>query len=492
MVELALERVPAEQAGRRDELVALQAEIQTAQDSATQDASKLASLRAYHFGKLPVEIAHTMFSMVLAEDHAYVVTLAQVCKNWRASILETPAYWGTLALSKNNPKRKIKTWMERSKNRIRELAILEHYPHDSPALHEQLRTISSTSLRSLRLEETPLRGVLRGLPHDLARMVADTFDGWPTDRPLSIRADIERQGSDPIIRCRELAAHDSLRQDWVKLSTRLKDLRACTLDSCLGAQDWPHFLWLLHLNPNLEQLSVMTFYPTSYDIPADRDIPPAITLSHLSELRLTSTIPERIVPVLSLPSLRSLYFVLCRQTLNDALQHLTMVPISALTTLSIQSASFHAETLLRVLAVAPALETLHIIAVGINAANTVLEGLTRPLTPSVAGTSQTDASASRVYCPALRHLACSHNQDVKGGPLVRLVRWRLAEAERSAAASSEEGEGDRRPIQKVQPLETLEIDGCPQVDPEVLPWLRQNVPVVSCVYMSKKAAGWKR
>ncbi|RPD57028.1 hypothetical protein L227DRAFT_613913 [Lentinus tigrinus ALCF2SS1-6] len=488
MVELALERIPSEQTGRRDEMVALQTEIRTSHDNATQEANKLASLRAYHFGKLPVEIAHTMFSMVLADDHAYVVTLAQVCKNWRTSILGTPAYWGTLALSKNNPKRKIKTWRERSKNRIQEIAILQHYPHDSPAHHEELRTLPIKHLRVLRFEEIPLRSIARGIPHDLARIVLDTFGGWPVLRPLSIRADIEWQGNDPTFRCRDLTV-SGCKPDWSNLSSRLQDLRTCTLENCLSVQDWPHFLWLLRSNPALEQLSVEGFYPNSYDIPADRDIPPTISLPRLSELRLTSTVPGRLFPLLSLPSLKNLYFVLCRQTLDDALQHLKTGVASTLTTLYIQSASFLPETLLSVLAATTALETLHIIAIGIKTANAILEGLSCPPAPSTAETPPADTPPVRVYCPALRHLDCSHNQDVKGGPLVRIVKWRLTEAERSANCEGEEAGG---PVQPVRRLETLVIDGCPQVDPEVLPWLRQNVAVVSCVYMSKKAAGWKR
>ena len=127
MVDLALERIPSDQTTRRDEMVALRTEIHTARDQAAMEATKLASLRAYHFGKLPVEIAHTMFSMVLAEDHAYVVTLAQVCKSWRAAILGTPSFWSTLVLTDHQPKRKIKVWKERSRNRIRELVLLADF-----------------------------------------------------------------------------------------------------------------------------------------------------------------------------------------------------------------------------------------------------------------------------------------------------------------------------------------------------------------------------
>ncbi|TFK90790.1 hypothetical protein K466DRAFT_365375 [Polyporus arcularius HHB13444] len=491
MVELALERVPPEQSGRRDEMVVLQAEIRSAHDEATQEADRLASLRAYHFGKLPVEIAHTMFSRVLAEDHAYVVTLARVCKNWRGSILGTPAYWGTLVLSNHSPKRKIKTWKERSKNRIRELAILQHYPHDSPAHKEELRTIPIRHLRVLRLEELPPMTVLRELPLSLAHTVIQSLSGWPELRPLSLRGEIDWEGNVPTFRCRDFTVGQYSRPDWSELSSCLKDLRSCTLDACFGDQDWPHLLWFLHSNPALEQLSVATFYPTSYDIPDDREIPPTITLPRLSELRLTSTIPERLFPLLNLPSLKSLYFVLCRVTLNSALQHITSGPASTLTTLSIQSASFLPETLLSVLATTTALETLHIIAVGFNTANVVLEGLSRPPVAFATATPQARTPPLQVYCPALRHLDCSHNQDVKGGPLVRLVKWRLAEAERSTAASSE-GDGSGGAVQPVQRLETLEIDGCPLVDPAILPWLREKVPVVSCVYQSKKAAGWKR
>ena len=125
---------------------------------------------------------------------------------------------------------------------------------------------------------------------------------------------------------------------------------------------------------------------------------------------------------------------------------------------------------------------------GNNGANVVLEALAN--TPPIRPPADEAVTSMRVYCPALRHLDCSNNHDVKGGPLVRLVKLRLTEA--AAASAPGESGADAPVVQPVQALQSLNIDGCPAVDPNVLPWLRERVPKLSSVYMSKKAAGWKR
>ena len=55
----------------------------------------------------------------------------------------------------------------------------------------------------------------------------------------------------------------------------------------------------------------------------------------------------------------------------------------------------------------------------------------------------------------------------------------------------------RRPNQSndilpVSKIDTLILDGC-QIDPEALPWLRQQVPTMSCIYQTRKEAkAWRR
>ncbi|KAI0756798.1 hypothetical protein C8Q80DRAFT_1092009 [Daedaleopsis nitida] len=481
MVELALARVPADQSTRRDELSALQTDINAARDTAAQEATRLASLRAYHFGKLPVEIANTMFSMVLAEEQAYAVTLAQVCKNWRAAILGTPTFWDTLILSDRNPRRKIKTWKERSKNRIRELAILADLS-STPSALDELRTLSMTHLRSLRLDEFPMNVLRSHLPLALADAVADTLEGF-TGTVASCRGEVYWIAGVPAFRCQVIELASSRSITWSQLSDRLEHLLSCSITACMNAADgWPHLLWLLHRNQLLEQFDLTSFEPTTYELPS-RELPSTITVPRLSTLTMAATVPDRLLPLLALPSLKTLQLHSIRQPLSNTLRYLEDGAVFTLTSLSIECAAFDPQLLIRVLAKATALESLRLVAIADKAANVVLDALARPPTPA-------PSNPLRVYCPSLRHLDCSKNNDVTGGPLVRLVKLRLQEAEATSAEVDEDKAIPSGP--NTCSLESLTINDCPLVDPDVLPWLRQSVPSLSVVYMSRKAAGWKR
>ncbi len=493
MVDLALERIPSEQSTRRDEMIALRVMITTARENAAVEAARLASLRAYHFGKLPVEIAHTMFSMALADDHAYVVTLAQVCKNWRAAVLGTPSFWNTLVLTDKHPKRKVGIWKKRSKNRIRELALLADFS-SAPAVLEELSSLSMRSLEVLRLQKIALHALRGHLPLAIANAVADVLDGWPSRTPISLRGELHPGEDGLVFRCRtlDLQECDTEWVQWGSLSEKLQHLQSCSLTGCLRDSDWHNLLGLLRQNSVLETLNIVSFNPRTFEVPDGRDIPPVITLPTMTSLELSSTnsVPDYLLPRLVLPSLKTLEIVSCRQPLTTSLQHLANGAASTLTTLSIQRAGFDPQLLLRALAAAIALESLLLVVIANNAANVVLEGLASP-PPAPTGEDAT-ATPLRVYCPSLRHLDCSNNPDIKGGPLVRLVKLRLTAAEASSVPSGEGENTDVMLAQPIQALLSLVIDGCPLVDPNILPWLRQKVPHMSAVYMTKKAAAWKR
>ena len=60
-----------------------------------------------------------------------------------------------------------------------------------------------------------------------------------------------------------------------------------------------------------------------------------------------------------------------------------------------------------------------------------------------------------------------------------------SDAERPANGDVAEGTA-------IRPISELILDGCPEIEAEHLPWLKERVKRFSCVYLSKKAAGWKR
>ncbi|KAM5533976.1 hypothetical protein V8D89_012401 [Ganoderma adspersum] len=490
MVDLALERIPSEQASRRDEMLVLQRDVESSREQTVKEAAQLVSLRAYHFGKLPIEIANTMFSLVLAEDPAYVVVLAQVCQNWRSAILSTPAFWSSLIVKDKHPARKIKVWKQRSKNRIRELVLTDDFSR-APSVLEELGKLSLKSLVTLKMDNFPVDQLRVHLP-SISNQCLQAIRGWHEGSAASLAGKLHWNDKTPCFspRTLDLSSNAGLRIDWVQLSDTLADLQSWSLNGFSSPPEWYHVLWLLHRNPNLADLQICRWHPPRADPPPDRELPPAIVMPHLSAVKIMASVPERLLTVLSFPSLKSLDLSVCQGTLNGTLRYLADGKAATLTSLAIRTSTFDPHLMVRTLATTPSLESLALAAIGGDAVRVVLEALAspQPSLPTVDGAAQ--PTSTSVYCPALRSLDCSHNQTVRGGVLVRLVKLRITAAEKSAAGDEEESAQAGHTC--VRPLETLIVDGCPMLDSEVLPWLREKVPSVSCVYMTKKTAGRKR
>ena len=475
MVNLALERIPLDQAKRREDMLSMQLEIQAAREEASKAATRLASQRAYHFGKLPVEIANTIFSVILADDHAAVVKLARVCKTWRMAIINTPAFWKTLVLTSKHPRRKIGVWKERSRNRIQHLSLHNSFADDPSAL-EALDSLSTQHMQSLTLHEFQLSVLHQHLP-SAASQVIHSLRGWPMSRPMSLVGSLQKDDNQTAFRCQRVTLpRGTTSVDWFQLSDSLVGLESCTLAG-LENGDMPHLLWLLHKNPCMSHLDVSQFFPTSDDHVPDRETPPKITLAQLSALHLSQTHPHTILSRLALPSLNTLQISRCSGPFYPSLRDLA----HGLTSLSIQYSAIRPRDLVDVIEAATELQSLQLVCVGNNTVSAVLEALSR--SPS----SPTEGSPPRPCCPGLQHLDCSGNPDVKGGPIMRLVKLRLP-----AHEDGQSQEDAVLPSCIVQPLLSLTINDCPSVPADVLPWLREKVTSVSCIYMTKKQASWKR
>ncbi|KAI0778393.1 hypothetical protein BD413DRAFT_601160 [Trametes elegans] len=488
MVDLALERVPSDQSRRMEELVVLRREIAAAIEAAARHASRT----AYHFGKLPVEVATTIFSMVLEEDHAYVVNLAQVCQNWRSISLGTPSFWRTLALGRSRPKRKVKLWRERARDRIHEIAVLETCRDHVSAL-EELHSIPTNHLRVLRLEGHQIGPVIQAMtfltPDTAASLHSVTLLPPSTERlPLS-------PGEMPELQWRVLKLAHLEPLDYYNIATRSAQLEALSLSKCrCSGADWPEFLLILHHNQNLAKLELVNFATSYGESPRVDDLPPTIIAPALAEIRVEGAddLANILLPLLARPPLKTFRVSTHRQRLDAALIWLAASPAATLTTLSIQRSTVDPNLLINALASAVALESLQLNYLS-NVASRVLEALGTKLLPNDLQTKDQAGSPNSfpvVHCPALRHLDVSHCPDTKARPVIAAVKLRLPEIQSELRDSAQEVIRDK--LQVVQRLESLVMDGCPDVDPEVLPWLRVAVPSVSCIYMVKKDATWKR
>ncbi|TBU63738.1 hypothetical protein BD310DRAFT_915822 [Dichomitus squalens] len=490
MIDLALERIPSHQSARRDEMLALRGAVDSAREEATKEAAKLVSQRACHFGKLPVEIANTIFSFLLADDHAYVVVLAQVCQNWRFTILGTPAFWSILVLTERHPARKIRVWKERSKNRIRELALTEDFSL-TPSVLEELDKLSLNSLVTLRLDNFPITHLPANLP-SIGGACLQALRGLRRADVTLLKGRLQWHGKTPVFSpsVLNLNSRTDQKADWTELSNSLTDLEEGYFYGAFSQRDWHNALWLFHRNVNLAHLEIRSWYPvTTLPPPTERELPPTILFPKLTSLKISLSLPGALLARLAFPSLTTLEISGCPPpSVDHALRHLADGNAPKLTSLAIRNSTCDPQLMIRVLAATPLLETLELSY--ISTVKAVLEALTRAPDPQPVDTGAPHEVSTGVLCPVLRHLDCSRNDAVSGGELVRLVKMRIAEAEKCAAR--ERDDPGQSGVTRVQPLQTLIADGCPNLDSDVLPWLREKVPSVSCVYMTKKAAAWKR
>ncbi|KAJ2990256.1 hypothetical protein NUW54_g8524 [Trametes sanguinea] len=489
MVELALERVPADQARGREGLISLKEDI----DLAREAVRKLAVQNAYHFGNLPVEIATRIFSMALEEEHTLVLTLAQVCKNWRLTVLGTPAFWGTLVLGKHRPKQKVKLWRQRARDRFSALAILDSFS-DTLALQE-LQDVPLDTLRVFRCEGYKLLPLLASISN-LSTSVLASLDTLVLQSPYTSSYPICAPDT-PELKWRILRFARFVPENLLQIAKRSTHLTSITLDDCPVFSLWSEFLLLLHRNPALTSLELSRLNtPASPQLPeGEATLPEVISLPVLEVVTISSckSLANSLLPRLAAPSLKALLVASHSERLDVCMTWLAQGPAATLTALSLQRSPVQVSHLTTALKAATSLQSLQITHLS-GVALAVLELLATPIGAAKPFRQGDDArSARRVHCPALRHLNLSHCPDVAASLLIAMVKLRLPETQAAAADSAEATEeAEDTPPASVQPLESLIIDGCPNVDAGVLPWLRAAVPSVSCIYLAKEKARWKR
>ena len=183
--------------------------------------------------------------------------------------------------------------------------------------------------------------------------------------------------------------------------------------------------------------------------------------------------PTQILSTLWFPSLRILHLSKLTVPADDVLARLLACDSTKnITELKIESCMTRShDVLLRILDSTPELRILQI--TRHHEVNPLLEALAWHVV--IPGQEQ-----GRVRCPMLSRLEVTYCPDIRTGPIVRLVKLRNGPAIQS---------NDILPVSKI---DTLILDGC-QIDPEVLPWLRQQVPTMSCIYQTRKEAkAWRR
>lgn len=483
MIKLALDRVAVDDCKRRTELEALQVQALEAVDQQRARASRT----EYHFGKLPLELATDILTSALAEDRAKVVVLAQVCKAWRCTILGTPHFWDDLVLSHQNPIKKAKLWRTRSRGRIVHLTLRQALKAQAIALHE-LQDLSLESLRTLCLADFPASVVREHLPN-LTSDVLRRLDIMEIDNRMESRP-VTWLWPEPSMALRSLSVHFTP-FEWVSLTDYFPRLEHFTFSGPLVDVPLNAITNFLRAHAGLRTLS-MSIMDFIYHRSPDLEQPP-VHLPNLERLEVEyhDFALSFMFPLLHMPNLRVLNIHRGVHAIDTALLHLvTSRACESLRELRISQCAVSARCVLSLLQEAKSLQALELKYLGGNQANTILQALSQPAPTrqDEEGNKGDGSCAPTLPCPSLTHVNFSHCPDVKSGSLMALVKARLPGTTSDTLLDT----ATQPESPQLAPIDTIIVDGCPLVEMDILPWLRSKVRLVSCIYMSKKDAKWRR
>jgi hypothetical protein len=469
MAELALARVKVDDTKRRVELETLKRLAVDLASAVEKEKCRQTSRGAYHGGKLPVEIFGEIFDLVVTRNVTEVITISHVCKHWRTVALGMPSLWRTLILVKKDPVNKMKEWIKRSEGRIRELCIrsVSDGVHMIGLWNVIFLEFPWNRLQVFRLDSVTSQGMRKGFESAtriLSNLVEVEYTGWVGNES---RAAFPHMIANSNLQSLTLS---NLHFDWKDLSGFTK-LVSLVIQNAIIYSNGSHLIDVLEANPMLEVIVVQI-----QDHAPPRSLPQTLyRLNHLEIVCLSGHNFRNII----MPSLRILRVYRVTTGMPTLLQSVLDSGSALLTELSLRSTAVRASELIPVLRAAFFLSTLVF---------SYIDGEVNPIAEALANqpSSMPGFISSPLMCPRLTHIDLSGCSDLKTGVVMRLVKFRLP----AMGLESTHNAADAK--QGILQINTLIIDKCPLIEPEVLPWLRSNVQTVSCVYASGKDARWKR
>ncbi len=455
MIRLALSKLTEKDTERRASLVALEAKALKAQ----ADIERQRRRSSDHMANLPIELFGMIASMVVENNHGAVINLSQVSKHWRHVVHNSPYLWASLVLNNRRPKQKAKLWLERSNGKVHELTVLpdaiDHWPDGwfNGLLWEELRAFKYYS--------SDFEGCLASIRNSgsvlihLEQLDVTNSTSWQTVLPPNSSS------------LRDLALrHTTLSPNsFLNVAPHINNLRALSLEEVRFSSE-ATFSELLEAISSVEVLLL-------YDIKAR--LSNDLALLHLTHLDIRG-MSALSLPLSNLPELR----ILRLEGGFIADQFLDVVEKTSphLTELALRSCVVSPVFVIAVLAKSQELQTLEICN---SEAGQVAEFLAtiRPLSSE---SENSLATVPSVQCPNLTRINFSQCDDVQTGPIVRMIKARLPPSTATDSPDDTTVQPSSAPIQKIA---TLIMDECPNVDSAWLPWIRQNVRSVSCVYVKK-------
>lgn len=429
MANAALQRVKNTDIRRKEEIQGL------------QEAAMVAKLRhevnlraqICHIAKLPFELLALILQEAVRDMGIHPFHLTHVCGHWRRVARDMPALWSTLTIH-NVPKvQKTLKWLQLAQHKLSSLHLI--HPRDLQKLGPAL-TDSTKELDYLECNIGSFGNVSQLLQiHPAARRML-LRGPIPLDPLLDVRPFVSERVEELLV--------EALCVQWGELAHNLPSLTHLTIAKTF-LPSIRALLEVLSTTPYLQALILQGLSVFEHD-QGDLDARP--DLSHLIELEIDieNAPPYNLAQYISFPNLRKLR--LANTYVKDFLEALTTKHRLALTELRIQNPIAMQQCNPIRPFLTESLETLELSKTAIPAAE-IVEDLATGL------------------CPRITSLTLSYSL-ISEDPLIRLVKARNG--------------GDE------QSLKTLIVDNCDNVNSDALPWLRSKVPVVSCVYMTKRQA----
>ncbi|KAF5339016.1 hypothetical protein D9611_008810 [Ephemerocybe angulata] len=446
MVDAALKRLKGDETKRRDDLSTLKNDIAVAEEDYIRRTTN-------HWTHLPVELFADIAQMLVDEDIKHLIPLSHVCKDWRRVVEDSAGLWSTLVIGRARPWAKAERWVKHSKGVIHSLVV----PYES---HERgkwdgdgLSGIRWDQLRAFKAEHWNLCSHLKAIGLEPGVLTSLTRYDYTNE---------VRTPQIPPFHSSWPIQHLALAH--VKLSQPLIDLlEGSIVTLSLSRMSFPSSG--VQLSGSLESLVL-----DSTDGPAFKELPDELPDMHHLTLRQMGKHTLSLLLV-KMPYLTSLRLHDCSSIKSEHLESLGKKSSGHLTTLVLDSVAIDSpKHLVNFLRSNPQLTTLEL--TRMHGVVAVIEALASTENPS----DSSEAEPVQAMCPKLNHLNLSNCQELGTGPIFRLIKSR---------------NGASAPVDDVEKISALILDGCEKIEAEWLPWFRKHVGRFSCVYWTKKSGRYR-
>ncbi|ODN84547.1 hypothetical protein L202_00477 [Cryptococcus amylolentus CBS 6039] len=500
----------------KDRSKAANDKAEAAKQAAERHAARKARINYTHL--LSRDIVLTIAESGMVENPNFVFRMAGVCRQWRDILVGQQGLWGTLVLGKKRMDKKTEVYIERSGGRIREIRI-------SAILNSQLAGTISSLLRPHlshvhRLIIISTGHTIRYLIHrwtgcleNLQHLQLENIDGIGQEESIvhglvppraTSLTHIEITGYQYASAICPGYHFDFLQTGLLKPSDKqnvLTNVKTLILRNCVfnsaGSRGVMHLEMLLGHFPNVETVELSDLRDLA--MPAPDWEPYTPELPFLRSYSINNTYAN-IWANISTPALRDTSLPSHRLSpLSRFLQTPGLASaLSSIRVLDISESPATDQDLLKALACLPALEFLNV--TGCPLSNTFIEGLVRKT-----------GDKKETVLPKLTALSIARNDQITGGPVLRLVRSRYPGENAGKAGGSQQAKSmgsafkpaksvfgrptTRAPAPTPTPssappktsqvpedlprITWLNIDHCNLIEPSVISHLRERVRFVS-------------